>query len=43
MCMLSVSSIVFLGEICFITGPAVNLVSLCEAVCQEDETHELDV
>ena len=36
-------SIVFLGERCFIAGLVVNFVSLCEAVCQEDETYELDV
>ena len=41
--MLSVSPIVFLGERCFIAGLAVNSVLLCEAVCQEDETYELDV
>ena len=33
----------FGGERSLISGLAVNLVSLCEAVCQEDETHELDV
>ena len=38
--MLSVSPIVFIGERCFIAGHAVNLVFLCEAVCQEDETYE---
>ena len=35
--------IVFLGEWCFNTGLAVVSVLFCKAVCQEDETHELDI
>ena len=35
--------IVFLGEWCFITGLAVFFALFCKAVCQEDETDELDV
>ena len=41
--MLSVSPIVFLGDRCIIDGLAANFVSLCEAVCQEDETYDLDI
>ena len=38
----SITSIIF-GKICFISGLEVNSVSLCEVVCQEEETYEPNV